>query len=149
MSALNFMKQFAGPVERREKRQTIRAKNSGHAVGRPIQLYTGMRTKACRKLVGVDPVCTSIEPVTIPNGASLIVNRMKIGDRMLSPVECIDMAHADGFASYLDFCNFFRTDAGHFEGFLIRWDWQGRAGHFNGYRGQGHIIAPGATEMED
>jgi hypothetical protein len=24
-----------------------------------------------------------------------------------------------------------------------------RAGHFNGYRGQGHIIAPGATEMED
>lgn len=23
------------------------------------------------------------------------------------------------------------------------------AGHFNGFRGQGHIIAPGATEMED
>lgn len=131
MTALGFMKQFAGPVEARVKRQTIRADASRFKIGAPIQLYTGMRTKGCRKLVAEDPVCISIIPISIPAHAGLIAGRIKMGEYRLSPVECIDMAHLDGFASYRDFCRFFAdraemragSDRLRFYGFLIRWDW--------------------------
>jgi hypothetical protein len=119
MSLLGFKKQFAGPVEARTKRQTIRAKVNGHAVGRPIQLYTGLRTKACRKLSEVDPVCVSIEPVVIARGGYC-----KIGGQMLGGRALADFAEADGFASVDDFFAFFASaDGRDFEGFLIKWDW--------------------------
>lgn len=119
MSLLGFKARFAGPVERREKRQTIRAKVNGHAVGRPIQLYTGLRTKSCRKLVADDPVCTSIAPVVI--GAT---GFCKIGGEVLGGKRLADFAVADGFAGVADFFEFFRQpDGSDFVGFLIRWDW--------------------------
>lgn len=118
MSLLGFKKQFAGPVERREKRQTIRAKVNGHAVGRPIQLYTGLRTKACRKLAEVDPVCTSIEAIGIEMGGVVYLE-----GRILYVEQVEEMARLDGFANVVDFCDFFQTDTGRFDGFLIKWDW--------------------------
>jgi hypothetical protein len=119
MSALNFKPQFAGPVESRVKRQSIRQKNNGHQVGRAIQLYTGMRTKACRKLVADDPVCVSIELVQIRAGHIIIAGRE------LGPLERKDMAQADGFANVFGFYAFFlgKGMEGDFSGFLIRWDW--------------------------
>ena len=58
MVAYSFQKQFVGPIEGGEKRQTIRAPRKRHArVGEPIQIYTAMRTKGCRKLIDPDPVC--------------------------------------------------------------------------------------------
>ena len=51
MPALNFKKQFAEKVETGEKRQTVRAKRKrAFVVGDKLYLYTGMRTKYCRKL---------------------------------------------------------------------------------------------------
>lgn len=120
MSLLGFKKQFAGPVERREKRQTIRAKVSGHAVGRPIQLYTGLRTKACRKLAEVDPVCTSIEPIGIDTTfQGVVLDGVELGARQIA-----DMAMADGFPTFVEFFDFFTVEGEPvFRGFLIRWDW--------------------------
>ena len=116
MTALSFKARFAGPVERREKRQSIRQKNR-FAVGKPIQLYTGMRTKACRKLVAEDPICTAIDAVTVaPDFVS-------IGGWRLASGDLIDFARADGFATVADFKAFFIVDGAPFDGFLIRWDW--------------------------
>lgn len=116
MTALSFKAQFAGPVERREKRQSIRAANR-FAVGKPIQLYTGMRTKACRKLVAEDPICTSIEEVYID---PLFIS---VGEAILADHEERTLATADGFASVADFKAFFIVDGAPFNGFLIKWDW--------------------------
>ena len=120
MSLLGFKKQFAGPVEARTKRQTIRAKVNGHAVGRPIQLYTGLRTKACRKLAAEDPICTSIETVVIAWGGYC-----KIGGQMLGGQALADFAAADGFASATEFFELFcpGPDKATFTGHLIKWDW--------------------------
>lgn len=65
MVAYNFSERFAGPVERGEKRQTIRKPRvNGHAkVGDSLQLYTGMRTASCRKLR--DAVCHDVCSVLI------------------------------------------------------------------------------------
>jgi len=51
MPALNFHKQFAPAVEDGSKRQTIRALRK-HPIrsGDHLYHYTGMVTKACRKL---------------------------------------------------------------------------------------------------
>jgi hypothetical protein len=65
MVAYNFQKQFVEPIRSREKTHTIR-KNSKrrHAVeGDAIQLYTGMRTKSCQKIIEPDPVCVGSLPV--------------------------------------------------------------------------------------
>jgi hypothetical protein len=43
MVAFNFATEFAGPVERREKKQTIRQTRRAKP-GDAIQLYTGQRT---------------------------------------------------------------------------------------------------------
>ena len=59
MPALNFKKEFADKVASGEKRQTIRALRKDGKNPRPGQklyLYTGMRTKYCRKCG--DPLTT-------------------------------------------------------------------------------------------
>lgn len=60
MPAYNFQKQFAPLVESGQKRQTIRAigKRRHARPGESLQLYTGQRTKACRKLISPDPVAS-------------------------------------------------------------------------------------------
>ena len=68
MAALNFQKQFAPDVESGIKLQTIRAKRKNPIKeGETLYLYTGMRTKKCRKLGEVK--CYSVLPFEIsPNG---------------------------------------------------------------------------------
>lgn len=63
MPAYNFRKQFAPLVESGQKRQTIRTigKRRHARAGEPLQLYTGQRTKACRKLFSPDPECDHLE----------------------------------------------------------------------------------------
>ena len=66
MPALNFKAEFAPLVESGEKRQTIRKlRKDGRdpKVGDALYLYTGMRTKKCRKL-GIAP-CESVQPIEI------------------------------------------------------------------------------------
>ena len=54
MVAYSFMEQFQRPILQGTKRHTLRAPRTGRArharVGDELQLYFGLRTKACRRL---------------------------------------------------------------------------------------------------
>lgn len=123
MSAYGFKAQFAAAVTAGTKHQTIRAlRKSGRHVlpGEAIQLYTGMRTKDCRKLVDPDPVVISVEPISIQqcvDGVQVFLKEERLGPRELTR-----LAVADGFAGPLEFLTFFRETHGlPFNGVLIKW----------------------------
>ena len=66
MVAYSFNRIFHADVESLNKLQTVRAHRKRHAQpGEPVQLYAGMRTRHCRKLVTPDPICTSVSLVEI------------------------------------------------------------------------------------
>lgn len=98
------MTPFAPLVEARTKRQTIRRADSARkiATGDRLQLYTGQRTKACRKLVAEDPVVEEVCPISL-SGAGVV------------------------FADYQDMWKWFvatyKPGAPTFSGRLITWDW--------------------------
>lgn len=63
MVAYSFNTAFVADVEARTKRQTIRLPRKRHArPGERIQLFTGMRTKRCRKIIP-DPVCIGVDEI--------------------------------------------------------------------------------------
>jgi hypothetical protein len=114
--AYNFQARFADAVERGDKSQTIRAprKDGRHAKpGDALQLYTGMRTRACRKLR--DATCHDACDVLIE------------ADRIITfkPQELHDLeqfARHDGFASWQDMRQWFESAHGlPFRGVMIRW----------------------------
>ncbi|RVG72467.1 hypothetical protein CN223_27900 [Sinorhizobium meliloti] len=119
MVALNFSPIFAGPVERREKKQTIRQTRRAK-VGDRIQLYIGQRTKTCRKLSEVDPVCICVDYVAIRP------NSLTVGDVTKHPRDMDEFARLDGFADYAAMHKWFSDRYGteHFVGYLHRWEWQ-------------------------
>ncbi len=66
MPSFNFQARFADAVESGTKTQTIRAmrKDGRDAkVGQTLYLFTGMRTKQCRKLG--EGICTSVRRLTL------------------------------------------------------------------------------------
>ncbi len=63
MVAYDFRPMFVGSIRSGNKRQTIRSNRRRHArPGEPMQLYTGMRTKACAKVID-DPLCEQLAEV--------------------------------------------------------------------------------------
>lgn len=117
MVALNFKKQFAPAILSGEKTGTIRApRRDGRPVavpGRPLTLYTGMRTKGCRKIR--ETVCLSVQPVLIRDALTIYVNRVLL----IAPSA---FARADGFPSLDELIAFFESTHGlPFEGFLVKW----------------------------
>lgn len=119
MVAINFQKQFAGDVESGKKARTIRAKARAK-VGDKLQLYTGMRTKGCRKLR--DAICTEILPIEILDSHFYIqyehcLRAYNTQDEKDAFAEC------DGFKSYDDMYDFFCSQHGEdkFKGFIIKW----------------------------
>lgn len=117
MVAYNFQKQFADKVASGEKRQTIRAngKRTHAKEGDIIQLYTGLRTKACRKLgeavcKGTTEIFIDEHNVTSPCGTRPFI----LGD---------DFAKRDGFKDKQDMIDWFRKTHGlPFKGTLIVWE---------------------------
>lgn len=117
MVAYNFKACFAPLVESRQKRQTIRAEGKRkHAhPGDRLQLYTGMRTKACRKLTEAE--CTSTHEIEIRDRSELRIDGIS-----QTPTEQEQLALADGFDSLQAFHDFFQSVHGlPFKGRLIRW----------------------------
>lgn len=133
MVALNFQKQFADAVESGAKTQTVRAVRKGKgqnpARGGALQLYTGMRTKACRKLG--EAVCDSVRPIVIHAAAIFLGDPVdtlggKAGgafyDDALTDDEAAAFAAADGFQTVDDFIRFFAETHGlPFAGQAIFW----------------------------
>ncbi|EHS51515.1 hypothetical protein PDO_1906 [Rhizobium sp. PDO1-076] len=63
MVAYGFKTYFAPQIEDGSKSHTIRGHRRHHAhIGEPIQLFTGMRTRHCRKIMS-DPVCIAVLPL--------------------------------------------------------------------------------------
>lgn len=132
MVAYSFNRRFHDAVSSGQKTQTVRAFRKRHArVGEPVQLYAGMRTKHCRKLVEPDPVCTAVKSVEItivPNLRERLA-AMTIDGRALTDAEIENFALADGFRTTLlttarqQMGRFWSISHGEgvFEGVLIQW----------------------------
>ncbi len=130
--AYSFQRRFAEPIIAGTKCQTIRAHRKRHArSGEALQLYTGMRTKHCRKLIDVDPICTSVTPVRLAFDRSRVlwnydieIDGTAIGRQRWAQSE---FARDDGFANIDDMADFWFEQHGRgakeidFKGVLIRW----------------------------
>lgn len=117
MPALNFKGGFAHWVEKGQKCQSIRPIRK-----RPIQehdrlfLYTGMRTRKCRKLG--EATVIRVRPITIEEGAVIHLEGFPC-----TPLNVEGFVFDDGFASISEFTEFFRKQYGlPFRGVLIQWD---------------------------
>ncbi|MEM6384351.1 MAG: ASCH domain-containing protein [Pseudomonadota bacterium] len=125
MVAYNFQRQFWLPIRAGTKRQTVRAHRKRHAhIGEPIQLYGGMRTKQCEKLIP-DPFCIGIDDIVIRLQQAAAGTHMwvEINGCPLDEAEVASFAKADGFLSAPEFGHFWlKTHGpGTFEGVVIRW----------------------------
>ncbi len=123
MPAFNFQKQFAPAVEAGDKTQTIRAKRKDGRRPEPGQtayLYTGMRTKACRKLR--EGSIWDVSNIMIGHRGCLI-NYNEDGEFPINEQYELNMfAQADGFESWEAMRDWFdKTHGLPFEGDLIKW----------------------------
>lgn len=116
MTALNFSLQFATDVEAGRKTQTIRQTARNLKPGKPIQLYTGQRTKECRKLR--DAICRDVTYV------GLTAKGVTLGDTSRFPNDIDEFARLDGFPNYAAMWAWFhrRYRTTSFTGYVIRWD---------------------------
>ncbi len=137
MVAYSFNRAFVPQVEALTKVQTVRLPRKRHArPDEPLQLYTGMRTKNCRKLVDPDPTCVAVDEVIIDRRSGcfeLVVNGIPLNGEQIE-----DFAKADGFdpvhhfaaarAAALNATSLMRRwwtlthGAVLFEGVVIRWE---------------------------
>lgn len=137
MVAYSFNSRFHDAVSSGEKTQTVRAFRKRHArVGEPVQLYAGMRTKHCRKLVDPDPICTAVYPIVIDivdlaDSGFPIIDQLWIDNIALIGAEVEAFAKADGFVSVFTdppadilMAKFWLQNHGYgrFEGVLIQWE---------------------------
>ncbi|MEO1000401.1 MAG: hypothetical protein AAFW69_07335 [Pseudomonadota bacterium] len=122
MVAYNFKPRFVEMIEDGRKRQTIRAHRRRHArPGEPLQLYVGMRTAHCRKIIA-DPRCIDVQDVRIWVPRHAEPAAVSSGGRLAYVTP--EFARADGFTDVEDFTRFwFDTHGpGTFSGVLIRWE---------------------------
>jgi hypothetical protein len=114
MVAINFSPQFADAVAAGTKVQTIRQSARAKA-GQALQLYTGQRTKDCRKLA--DATCIDCTYV------GLTERGVTLGDVSRFPRDRDEFAKADGFEDYAAMWRWFseRYSTNSFTGYVIRW----------------------------
>lgn len=130
MGALNFKEEFAGLVERGEKTQTIRrVRETPIKVGDTLQLLTGQRTKACRKLgVGMVEEVSAVRLTADGVDAYItpLWQLMRMTPEKTENVTEEEFAKADGFKDWLEMRDWFEKQYGlPFEGVLIRWELEG------------------------
>ena len=104
MVAYSFKAMFADPIERGVKCQTVRADRQRHACpGEPVQLYTAMRTRHCRKLLTPDPICIDVRRIEIDLAPKnpLMIAGIEIDGVALNSDEIEAFAMADGFSADL------------------------------------------------
>ena len=105
MPAYNFQKRFARLVEQGLKPNTIRARRKRPTVvGDTLYLYTGMRSKNCRRL-RVEK-CTNVLPITVH------ARGIRLGRIALSFSECTVLARRDGFVDFTDMRVWFKQTHG-------------------------------------
>lgn len=136
MVAYSFQRCFASQIAFGLKCQTVRADRLRHArPGEAIQLYTGMRTRHCRR-IRPDVVCQDISRIQI-DVASFGIRYIKT-DVWITGYDLEEFARADGFdpaqidgateqmessSALQNMSRFWLENYGEglFEGVLIRW----------------------------
>lgn len=108
MVMYNFHRSFAGLVAAQWKNQTIRcyrnAPSRHAAIGEPVQLWTGARSKNAVKLRSPDPECIdNAQVVLFPS--SVLIDGQRQDDLEL-------FAMRDGFASWAELVRFFELKPG-------------------------------------
>jgi len=116
MSAYNFKKEFVPPIRTGGKKQTIRKKRKYQCKqGDMLQLYTGMRTKYCERIMD-DQECKSVDDIIIYR------DKIEINGIFLSFFDMVTLAADDGFDCLADFLLFFHDHYSlPFTGVLIKW----------------------------
>lgn len=107
MPAYNFQKRFVPMILSGRKNTTIRArrKHGNAEPGKSVQLYTGMRTKQCRKIIN-DPLCYQVTPIIIDIDKQLNLQIVLANRQLLGP-EKFDLVYSDGFDTLDQFAAFF------------------------------------------
>lgn len=120
MVAYSFQPRFVAPVLSGRKPQTIRAigKRRHARPGDELQLYTGMRTRACKLIL--KSRCLSVRPITIvtSHGWKVWVD----DEAFLKDLDAF--AQRDGFVDLADMQAFWakhHPDVVRFDGVLIEW----------------------------
>lgn len=121
MVAYSFQRQFAPPILSGRKLHTIRGNRARHArVGEAVQLYTGMRTRACRKIG--DGVCWAVPPILLVVAGDYEVALCR---RRITCVAGLDrFAQRDGFRDWDEMIAFWHRqhpEVRRFEGVMICW----------------------------
>lgn len=99
MVAYGFKKFFSPQIEDGTKRQTIRGDRARHArPGEAIQLYEGMRTRHCRRIIA-DQLCTAVLPIQIRLNELIneVVASIEVNGVFLLRDEIEEFARMDGF----------------------------------------------------
>ena len=128
MVAYSFKPYNADDVASGAKRQTIRAGSPRCKVGSALQLYTGQRTKKCRKLR--DAVCTLVRRISISEGYDSM-EQIVPGDWKIvldgkwdwaSDKFSHGLARCDGFEDAYALCRWFEAEHGlPFHGHVVNW----------------------------
>lgn len=117
MPAYNFKAMFAEAVESGRKRCTIRKRRKRPTkVGETLYIYTGMRTKECRKLREAE--CLAVVPVRIDE-REFVVNGHELKPGTADAIARLDTAGIWGWRGFVQF--FADTYGLPFEGVLIQW----------------------------
>lgn len=126
MVAYSFRARFVAPIEAGTKRQTIRAPRKRHAKpGEELQLYTGMRTRACR-LIRL-ATCRTVWPISLSMPRAGL-GEIILGERFINDPSNLDaFARADGFEDWWQMREFWRDAHGRdlpdpWSGVMIRWE---------------------------
>lgn len=134
MVAYSFQERFAEPIAGGHpatgivKRQTIRADRKRHArPGELLQIYQGMRTKHCRKIIA-DPVCVAVRPLRLFVADAFV--HFLDNDQTIDTAEALDdFARQDGFLHWDDMRAFWQAahpeasdPERYFSGVLIGWE---------------------------
>lgn len=138
MPSINFKPEFAEPVKNGTKRQTIRQiRKNPIKPGDMLTMFTGQRTKECRKLC--IHKCKSVEEIeiTVIKGISPMNENkecffendrqkdyyisIRSNGNFLTREEIIILTQEDGFTNVTDFGDFFHNRQNNFKGVLIKW----------------------------
>ncbi len=122
MVAYSFNPRFAEAIRQGYKRQTIRGLRKNHAQpGQMLQLFTGMRTAHCKRIVD-DVPCTCVMAIVITFTPGMSIDSI-LTDGI--PVRDLDaFAVRDGFEDAVDMADFWKAMHGPmatFVGVVIEW----------------------------
>lgn len=122
MPVLNFKSQFVLKIQCREKTHTIRDKRKiPIEVGDKLYLFTGMRTKHCKRILTDPVICTKVEEIEIIADADIHApGAVWIDRQMLDNDEKEQLARRDGFENFADMIRFWDGRLP-FVGDIIHW----------------------------